>query len=442
MRGLITLLFLSVSILAWSQESAPLEELRLRADELKVRMEFMDAMLKSADRLDREFQMPFHAIDDQIMEKVLKREVDALITLQGQSISVPRNIIERFLKRLSRLNWREITRALKHSYIGVETFFRRKGPGIAIAVLAGFVVEYTMPIFLVSIGHPGLIPVSLSTPWGTMFSTIPEFLHRLHLRAEITRALGGKQAYKAYRAQVKMAETEFSLLKPKQLLIPLLTNEEGKTELLVLPKGGWWRTILQRLGLMPTSFSYVTLEIFLIENGLENEYTLAIKALPGLDANTKAALIISHLAQNQKPEIFDKLTKRFSRHFASTISNPDWERLWPWVSEMRKKQNLDEILEGLSKLPEGTSTLELSLLWEKILLPHYAEKSWAHQTGVKRLYDQFASLQALHNSEQSLTREFDTRALSRFRAYLSNSWDRSYNTCIQTPAQVLGQMLR
>ncbi|MGZ3809755.1 MAG: hypothetical protein ACXVCE_16855, partial [Bacteriovorax sp.] len=181
------------------------EETMALEKEFRLRAEFISVMIQAGEDIDRNVKVD-KAIFDQPekMMTLLQEKILVYHRFYEEALQIPTEKKEIFKKGFQSLNWEKISAIFKKTHIGVEIFFKRKGFGLGIAIMAGFLCEYLVPAILIHIGLAHLIPLSMMTPWSTVYSFVPGGIQKTKIRKMLNEALGGKAQVEAYLEQEDM----------------------------------------------------------------------------------------------------------------------------------------------------------------------------------------------------------------------------------------------
>lgn len=382
------------------EESVKLES------EFSQRADFINIMLQVGEEIDRKINLDKEIFDrPEKMTALLEEKILVYHSFYEKTLQIPNEKKGIFKKFFLSLNWKKIVPAFRKAHIGVEVFFKKKGLGLGIALMAGFLCEYLVPAILVNIGLPQLIPLSMMTPWSIMYSFIPEKIQKLKIRKMLTEALGGKSQVEAYMRQ---QETFLKLLhkqSPDEFIFPI-SESAGQIRSIVIQKETWLTGLLQRLGVKDSSLTYTSVQKFLMENNISDPYVTWIIENESIDRNTKVGLITSHILNLKDSTIEENFQKTFSEKILLLKNNENWEEAWNWTLEMKKVKSLDELVAKINEIPSSIHPKEFSMIWENMLLPDYAINLNLNYIEARQMFDQFEVLKAkLMTSESALLDE-------------------------------------
>ncbi|MDC1174698.1 hypothetical protein OAT67_04865, partial [Bacteriovoracaceae bacterium] len=257
--------------------------------------------------------------------------------------------------------------------MGLKSFFKRRGFSVVLAMAMGLVSEWVVPAILIKIGLSYLLPVSMITPWSFMYLSIPNAIDKTLLKRKITKELGGKLQYQAYKAQRQATYDVLKLSNPDQLILPL-AQENNVIHAVVIPKQSTWNSLLTKIGLHPKKLNYQSLKLFLKEHNLEDNYAKWISGNPDFDKSIKVYLIVHHILKNDNEEITSNFKLKFSNHFVSVQNDVNWDVMKNWSKRMLLAPSIEDANILLKQVPEGTSVNEVLQLWQKMFLPEYASR--------------------------------------------------------------------
>ena len=312
-------LFLCLSLPLHAEDIQP-DFVQMRKD-LYFNMEFFTIVQKVGKNIDNKMGgLAPSEISDTKMAEILREELKHFVELYEKEVSIPNSHKGKFKKMMGHLKFSNVWLRLKSGLIGVHGFFKKRGIGMALGLGLGLICEYTVPIVLGAMGLPQLIPFSLMTPWGTIYSTVPGVTNRLRLRKRLINELGSKKAYLAYQEQMKVMMKEIKMSHPDQILYPI-RSVGNINQALVVSKNSLWSSVLTKLGLNPGNLNSTSLKIFLLRNSISDPYIDKIRKTNSFPKYIKTALIADHIMLTADEEIKTKFKSQFHKAF-TTMERP------------------------------------------------------------------------------------------------------------------------
>lgn len=409
--------------------------------ELRLQTEFFNLMLQVGKDIDSDPKIDngiFNNTDQ--MAALIQNKIKIYQSFYEEALQIPSEKKSLFRKYFLSLDWKTISTIFKQTHIGAERFLKKKGVGVGIAIMLGFVCEYVFPVILMNIGLPQLLPITFVTPWAVIYSFVPGSIQKLKIRKMQIEALGGKVEYLAFQKQREMVMGALHMHSPDDLIFPL-QEVEGMAKGMVIPKVSWEVRFMEMLGLKKKSFGYNSVFKFLSENSLSDPYITWLIENKKISKEMKAAYITGHLLSLNNPDISDKIYTTFSENIITLKNNSNWSELWDWTEEMKKVSNMDELFLKIEKTPSSIHPKELVIIWENILLPEYAVNLNLNYFEGRRLFDQFEVIKA--KLQTSGSSELDLASKNELYAYFRKVLDgRSFKGCYKDPRQINEILLR
>lgn len=386
------------------------EALRKIKSNIDFSVEFTSLILKVGEQIDDEISSSekYATVDDLLyakdakIESILKSKVNDFAKFYEDNLNIPQGKLAKFKNHLSRIKWNEIVPILKTSFVGLSAFFKRKGVGLVVAMLAGQVLEYSVYFSLYSLGLAKFIPISMAIPYGTTLTIVPSIEERFRIKRKLTKLLGGKEQYRAYQLQMKKSLEKLKMKRPDQILFPIEVPHENPQTInaLILSKKTWWHSFLTRLGLNPRDLSYPSLNLYMLMNQIEDEYIKWVKESDALNHPMKTALIVEHLMRTLDEKSRLKFQKRFANNFTQVKRSHYWRALEDWTLKIMQANDVDEIRRMMANIPPGVAPQQVLELWENIILPHYSTSLKMSYLSYRRLKEKITLLKGISYSEK------------------------------------------
>ncbi len=344
-----------------------------------------------------------------------------------------------FLRAFEKIQWHNIVKLWKQSSLGIQTMFKRKGFGIAIAIILGLVSEYMVPLILTNLNLHWLLPIAPFIPYQVIYSLVPKKIIDLRIRLKLSRSLGGHRAYQAYMHQEKLVRANLKKMKVDDLLLPLGENLHA-TEVVSLGHSRWFKSLIQRFGFNDSTFTYTTLRSFMRENEIHDDYIKMIVEHPRMKDWQKAALITPHLFETLEEEKLTLFRERFDKSILQLRSLSPWEGFEKWTGDLLRAKSVAEINQLLLEVPPGTPSRLILDVWDKIVLPKYASHTKFNYFHYRRLVEDFSVMRAeiLNNAQEG----WNLSVHQKFLHYLGTSvGDKAFTDCQNSGQQVLRFLL-
>lgn len=341
-----------------------------------------------------------------------------------------------FQKAWQSIKWENVVALFKRTTLGLQTMFKRKGFGIAIAVFMGFLSDYTIPIILSNIGAPWLIPISAVMPYQLLYSMLPQKVTELNIRFKVQRSLGGQKAYQAYMHQEKATREALKKMRDDTILVPIIDSGSSQVEALSVRQNTWFKSFINRMGFNDNQFSLATLKRFLDKNNIQDDYITRTMQHPRLKRWQKASLIATHLQETMNEDLKIAFRERFDKSFTRLQSFAPWDGFEAWTKELLKAKSIERINELFHEVPRGTPTRLILEVWQDVILPHYASQTSLNYFAYRKLVEDFASTRAIiiTNSNEA----WGLAAHQSLIRYVGQSLgDKAFKKCQNNGQQVL-----
>ncbi|MCO4792852.1 MAG: hypothetical protein KC493_04015 [Bacteriovoracaceae bacterium] len=378
-------------------------------------------------------------IDKVKFEKIFKEKIDVFADFYANSLELTPAKKSIFLEPFRTLKINNVWDLFKVTFLKVKVLFKRKGFGVAIAVMMGMTSDYVVPGILINMGLPHLIPISAMTPWSVMYSTIPGSLEKLVIKRKIISALGSKEAYLKYQDNLGIIQKELRLKNPDNFLYPM-RQVDDMSEVIVVAKNTWVKSMMGKMGFFQDSVSYQSMLRFMVGNGITNDYVQYVMTLK-TEKQVKTTLLIQHILNSDDENLKLSFRKKFSKQIFLTKNRDQWSGLMDWTKKMMSVQTVEDLRKMLNQVPENLDSREIVALWEHMILPRYAEEFDMNYFEYRRLVRNFDSMKAIL-SEQS-DKSFKESGKDLFFDYFRRSFSGiKLGGCNQSHDQVLKLLMR
>lgn len=430
------ILTLTLSLLMISQTLAQgvVPDQQIEKD-LVFQLKFMKLMLQVGEDIDREIGSDQKIFNQPAkMTELLKKKLVVYHKFFESSLQIPESKKMEFKKYFLALKWEKIVLILKKSHMGMEIFFKKKGPGVAIAIILGFVCKFTIPVILSSMGLSHIIPYVILLPYPIMFSFIPGQLNKLKVKKALTDELGGSVQVAAYFQQQEMTLKALHTKSPSDFIIPI-SEANNLVENAILEKSTVKNIFLEKLGFHKEKLNFKSIKKFLIENHVNDDYVEWVISTKSLDNDLKGILITTHLFSLGDKELESAFKNQFSANILTLKKNSHWDSILAWTQDMTKVHEFDEMLTKLEQAPEEITPKELALIWEEMLLPEYTVNFHMNYSEERSLYVEFDVLKAKLNLSSS--NSFDFKTKNEIFTYLKKIKGGShFEGCHNPPAKI------
>lgn len=439
-RGVISIL-LSFLLLtqSWAQDLAPAELVEQASKELDFELKFARTVLKISEELnliDPTGEKILNHVGEKLPEP-LDKPVFELFDLYAKHYLTQPLPDKAVRKMKDGLQWPMIRKILKESTIGADVFFKKKGLGVSIALILGFITEYSMYFILMNI-NPALLPISALIPYGTTYAFFPGILRRMKEKKKLIDVLGSKEAYNAYIEQKKLVMKNLHLKHPESIILPL-KETEGLVEAVVMPKAVWWRKVLQYFGLSKDTLTYSSLNVFLLTQFENDDVLRTIRDLPEIGHDQKTAMMVRHIFSKGDDDLILSFRQKFGQAFISINQRPMTNGLKEWTKKMLQANGQEEILKLFKEIPSDASPREVAIIWQDILMPSYIENMKLGYFEARRMMEEFVAIEAKMKEKYDV---LDREAIHEFSLYIARVWNKKQTNCSNAPAIVFKKLIK
>ena len=391
---------------------------KIKSD-VEFSFQFTSLIMRVGEQLDRDIAgsktqaevKDFLELQDQQIETLLKSKVENYIKFYESNLPLPDAQKGAFRRFLNNVKWANLVDVFRSSFIGLSGFFKRKGVGAVLGMVMGQVMEYSVYFALYSLDLTQLIPISMAIPYGTILSFVPNVIERFKLKGRLMKLMGGKEAYRAYQLQMKVALEKIKMKNADQVLFPLKTPESSSARVVdavILSKNTWWNSLMTKMGFNRDALNYASVNLFMLMNNVDDDYIQWVKASKVLDKYMKTALISEHLINLDDKDIALKFRTRFSENFTQLRRSNYWIALEQWTIDIMKAKTIDDIRVMMAQIPAGVEPQKILELWDGIILPHYSNSMPINYFSYRKLKEEITILKDMSYQSKAMTwnREF------------------------------------
>lgn len=341
--------------------------------DFKMQAEFTKLMLEVGEQIDRETQNDVNLFNKpEKISGLLKQKILIYEEFFVKSLEIPKEKKNIFKLAFMSLRWDNVIPLMKKSRVGIEVFFKKKGPGVAAAFIIGDIVKIGLPMILSNIGLSFLAPVVGLAPFSFLFMMIPSYIDKIQLKKTLTEVLGGKIQFEAYQKQQESLLKNMHLHDPTDFIFPVREDETG-VQALILQKETWKNIVYQKLDFNKKALNFQSIQNFLTTNSISDSYIDWVISEEKMDKAVKTIMISSHIFALKDSSIEDKFKLQFSESMVALKGNANWKEAWAWTNEMMKVKSVDEVMVKINEAPASLNPKEVSIIWENFLLPEYTK---------------------------------------------------------------------
>ncbi|MBC7429116.1 MAG: hypothetical protein H7336_10920 [Bacteriovorax sp.] len=342
--------------------------------EFKMQADFIKLMLQVGEQIDHETQNDKDLFNKpEKLSGLLQEKILIYHEFFEKNLQIPNEKKSIFKKAVLAMQWDNIIPLMKKSRVGMEVFFKKKGPGFAAAFILGDVFKVVIPMILTNIGLAYLATIVALFPFTVAFSFIPSYISKIQLKKVLIQELGGKIQFEAYQKQEDAVFKNMHMKDPTDFIFPI-KEEEGVVEGLLLKKETWKNYFYSKLGFNKKSLNFQSMQKFLTANSISDPYLDWILSEEKMDKTMKTFMITNHLFALKDISIKEKFQLQFSESILTLKGNPNWKEVWVWTKEMMEVKSIEEAMTKINEAPNSLHPKEVAIIWENFLLPEYTQK--------------------------------------------------------------------
>ncbi len=408
-------------------------------NELKLKIEFTRLMYSASIDISQDLTVKDLEENNPQIRTILKNTLEKYHHFFETKLEIPSDKKNIFKKMLTGLSYEKIISLIKKTTLHIEVIFKRKGIGLGIAMVAGILSEYLVPIILVNIGLAKLIPLSMMTPWTLIYSIIPNKINKFLINKELEDILGGKNNVKAYFAQQKEVLKKLNLKNSSEYLAPIKSNSDNIILNLKLESKPLWKKLLSKFGAFNNGLELESILSFIKEENLNSSYIDYLLNSETIEDNSKKILLVNHIFSVDNLEIENKFISKFHSHLVLVHSSKNYDAHWKWANEMLKKKTIEDVIKGIDQTPKTMTAKELALIWDEILIPEYLKYLDLSFFEAREMIKEFEIVKAkliLLNENQIV--EAKTQEVYTFLKKIVSG--KSFKGCKNTPSKILNYL--
>jgi hypothetical protein len=405
--------------------------------EIDLRLKLNSLILEVATQIDQEYpHLKAWQNDDELIT-VFRRKGQVYADFYLENIHELSATQKNLFRRIwDSIQWPQLVKLYRQTNQGIQTFFKKRGIGVGVAIFLGLASEYITPLILSQIGATWLIPIFAFMPYQLIYSLFPKQIIKFRIRSRVARSLGGQFAYQAYLKQEKLSRQALKSVTTDSILIPLRNHVDGTTQAINLKRTRWFKSLLQRLGIRDEGFSYTRLKRFLDEYKIEDVYINQMLNNSSLKDWQKAALITSHLYEDLDSPHLQAFKKRFADSFLELKTMQTWNGFEDWAHKLLNAQDVETINHLLKEIPKETPNRLILDVLDKVLLPHYASQRVMSYSHYRRLIEDFNVLKAEVLVTSGVNWSMETH--HKFLNYFARSFqNQNFLNCQNAPQKIL-----
>jgi hypothetical protein len=409
--------------------------------EMMFQLKFMKLMLQVGADIDSEVGSDQKIFNQPAkMTELLKKKLVVYHQFFESSLQIPEAKKSEFKKYFLALKWENIVSVFKKSHMGMEVFFKKKGPGVAIAIMLGFVCKFTIPVILSSMGLGHIIPYVILLPYPILFSFIPGQLNKLKVKKALIDDLGGKAQTDAYFQQQAMTLKAMHSKSPNDFLIPI-SETNDLTESAVLERSSIKNGLLEKLGFHKDNLNLKSIKKFISDYNASDDYIEWVTTTKTLDNDLKAILLTSHIFSIGDKDLESIFKKQFSTNITILRKSSHWDSILDWTQDIVKARDFEEMLAKLEQAPQEMTPKELAIIWEEMLLPEFVVNFHMDYSAERAMYADFDVLKAKLNLSSS--QSFDLKTRNEIFTYLKKAkGGNHFGGCSNSPAKIAQYLLK
>lgn len=436
---IIGLVFLLCSINSYAQEIQK-NNISIHQEmekDLKTKLEFLRLVMRSADRIDLKIESekisPNAGVDDRKLVMLLREELEAMVSFYAQELLIPEPQVMRLKNTYKWMNLDKVIEVYHRSKIGLEIFFKRKGIGIGLAVLAGVFSELTIPVILTQLGLVQYIPISMLTPYALIYSFIPSMIHQWKINQAIRNNLADKRDFDVYKEQVKYFKRELIQANYFDLLIPITSINEDNV--VGIKSKNFLAKLYELMGMDSQSLNVKNLKKFILEQKMNNEFIVSILNHKNLEKSVQLALVINYIFENGSSDQIILFKSHFKINMINLKIKKYYNELIKWTIDAGKVSDPEKLYDLIKLLPQETSVDEFLVLYEEIIIPNQLNYFEINFGDARKYMSDFELLKGklLVLSKNTPVENFHQDVFD----FVGKAFGVKRNECYNTPGQVL-----
>jgi len=340
-------------------------------EDMKLKLEFFRLLMRSADSIDQKIDQELKAsgektVNDQRLIKILKDEMQIMTNLYAKTLSIPEGQIGRLNDYYKTLRFQKFIEIFHKAKLNIEVFFKRKGFGIGLAILAGLICEFTVPVVLTHLGLAKFIPLSMMTPWGLIYSFVPGLTYKWRINQKIKAELKSPIKYQAYLEQMIVFKKELESINIFEKLIPI--NFNGEQIAIGIKAKNHIQKVYELSGLDKNSLNFKNLMTLVETEKIDISKIQNIINRPTLDQDLKLAYLINYIFDSNNPKNISLFNERFKNDWVEVKSKPHYQAFLKWTFETSKITSKEDLFQAIKRLPRDVSIKEFLVVYEEIIL--------------------------------------------------------------------------
>lgn len=332
--------------------------LSLRARTLLSELEIEDAILRAGAKLDsgvvpesgpKPENFDFSEFETEILKKVSEGEY-------------PREA------KIRPGHW------AKELYREVRAEGRIYGTSAVIIYVAVEIAADVLPVFLYSVGQPGLATFLTVLPEGTITVVVFVPVSSLVSRKRNIRYYGGLENYRKFKSLRRDAKKQASLSHQDDLLLPLSSPHGEQNQVVRVASPAAIKRLLMKMRLSKKVLHFRAAVSIAKEEGVSPGVLKKIQDLGELSDSEKLALLFRYLENSGQQSVVEKISKEYSSRWLSREVLPQVNELPAsvagWVSKVSQVKDCAGFSDLVSTIPTDVlSPRQVEILWSGLVFP-------------------------------------------------------------------------
>ena len=372
-------------------------------------------------------------------EKKVRSLTENLVLDQLKLAKANPNQITYTKKILSSMKWKTISHFMLNQVKKLRVLSRVNGLGLVMFCVFTNVAQVVIPSILTSVGLPvlavitvvatGNVPTILYFKGATYFSK----LKRAH------KNFKGEKNYKKYTKILKEVKSKLNGAELSDLVVRF--GEMSDSQGIIVKKEGLVRKALIQLGFLEDSITMKSLEGFLKTENIVDPVLEGILRNQGMESDVRLALSLNYMDANLEAPLLMKYKTKFQKSFIPIHTAGHEQIGYEWVQLVLKSRTMSDFDQAFMRISPEMHPMEVYLLWEQIVLPHFSkDSSTISYYQFRKLTYGAESLKADIFLNERSSMNASNRAI--FSKYFTNSMKLNSKNCFKSHDQILSTLFQ
>jgi len=412
--------------------------------DLEVRYKISSLMIQAQEQIleifkDQDPRIIHSAAFQDQWEKEIKALTESLIIDQLKIAKAAPSEISKTRKILKAMKWRKVSSFLIRQVSKLKVLTRVHGISLVMFCIVTNVAQLIVPTFLTNAGYPILALVSVLAT-----GNVPSVMYHSGVTyfSKLKRAFKnfkGAENFKRYTRVLKEVKKNLSGAELADLIIPY--QNLGGGDAVVIRKEGMVRKSLVKMGFLKDSITIKSLNNFLEKEEITDPVLRAIMKSDAIESDVKIGLALNYMDTNLESSILVKYKTKFHKSFIPIHTSGREQLAFDWVKLVLESKGASDFDQAFKRIPSEMHPIEIHLLWEQIVLPHFSKNSSAiNYTQFRNLIYSAESMKADIFINERTSMVASNRAL--FSKYFQKAMKTSSKNCFNGHDKILKTLLQ